>query len=232
MEAKRYAVLAFGGIGNRFGWEKPKQFYPLVHGKTILEYVVEKFVSFDIFNSFIVVSPKEYISEVESLIRHIRHNIHIIPGGNAREYSIWNAVLFLNNIAKDDDIVLIHDGVRPLVSKELVVENIEKCEKFGAAVTAMNSIDTISLSEDGLKIQEIIPRSKVYLHQTPQTFKYGIIKDAMERAKDALDKFSDDASIVLACGYDVYYVNGTKANFKITTIEDVNVAKQILSQDK
>ncbi|UXF01035.1 4-diphosphocytidyl-2C-methyl-D-erythritol kinase [Fervidobacterium riparium] len=214
----------FGGIGSRFGWEKPKQFYK-ISNRTIVEYLVDKFVNLELFDRIVVVSPEKYIEETKKELENFKDKVYIIPGGDTREHSVWNGVSFLGTFAKEDDIVLIHDGARPLVSKEIISHNIEYAKKFGAVVTAINATDTVGYSEDGVKIDEIVPRSKIFLHQTPQTFKHKIIKSSMESEIENLHLFSDDASIVLANGYEIYYVQGSRLNFKITSQEDIALVK-------
>jgi len=155
---KKYAILTFGGEGRRFGWIKPKQFYPLEDGRTLLEYVVEKFIEFCIFDRIVITSPIDYLEDTQEIVSHLQSrfqdagSIHVISGGESREYSVWNGVEFLKPIASDSDIVLVHDGARPLVSKEIVLENIKRCEECGAIVTAINSTDTVSYSESGIEV--------------------------------------------------------------------------------
>jgi len=230
-DSKKYAILTFGGEGRRFGWIKPKQFYPLKDGKTLLEYVVEKFINFSIFDQIVVTSPKNYLEETREIMLRLQSslqnigntNIDVISGGESREYSVWNGIEFLKSIACENDIVTIHDGARPLISKRIILENIKRCEERGAVVTAINSTDTVSYSENGIEVEEVIERSKIYLHQTPQTFKYGIISNAMKANADRLGIFSDDASIILGVGGKIYYVNGSRKNIKITTMEDMEL---------
>lgn len=231
MEPKKYAILAFGGVGTRFSWTKPKQFYPIKNGKTLIEYLTEKFINFKLFDYIIVLSPSNYLEETKQLLKNSSSMIYITSGGDTREHSIWNGLLFMQENIKnisDDDIVLIHDGARPNVSKELVQKNIEMCKNHGAVVTAINSSDTVSYSENGVAIEEIIERTKINLHQTPQTFKFKIIKNAIQMHLENLHTFSDDASIVSASGYDVFYVAGSRLNIKITTQEDLQILSQLI----
>ncbi|MGQ9856117.1 MAG: 2-C-methyl-D-erythritol 4-phosphate cytidylyltransferase [Fervidobacterium sp.] len=229
-DTKVFALLMFGGIGSRFGWEKPKQFYK-INDRTILEYLVGKFVKMELFDRIVVVSPEKYIEETERELKSFKDSVCIITGGDTREHSVWNGISFLEKFAEDDNIVLIHDGARPLISEEIIIQNIEQAMKFGAVVTAINAIDTVSYSENGSKIEEIIPRSKLFLHQTPQTFKYGLIKSAMERVIDSLYLFSDDASVVLSSGHEVYYVQGSRLNVKVTNQEDVEFVRFLLENE-
>lgn len=233
MSQKAYALLMFGGIGSRFGWDKPKQFYVIdeIHKKTLLQLVVGKFVDFNLFDKIVIVCPEKYFNETKKLLSEYGSLLDFVVGGDTREHSVWNGLVFLENFAGEEDIVVIHDGARPLISKEIVQKNIEYAKHYGAVVTAINVTDTISYSENGERIDEIIPRSKVFIHQTPQTFKYRIIKDAMESCLEILHTFTDEASIVTASGIDVYYVGGSKINIKVTTPEDVIFVKRHLNDN-
>ncbi|WP_448376956.1 IspD/TarI family cytidylyltransferase [Fervidobacterium sp.] len=224
---KFYALLMFGGVGSRFGWEKPKQFYPIdeLSKKTLLEYVVERFVRFEVFDKIVVVSPFEYLSETKELLR-IYSSVEITTGGDSREHSVWNGINYLKDVASDDDIIVIHDGARPLVEKSIIEKSIESAQKYGTGITVINAVDTVSYSEDGIKIDKMIPRTKVFLHQTPQTFKYGLIKSCMEKQIDKIHMFTDEASILIASGFEVYYVRGSRTNIKVTTIDDIALVKR------
>uniref|UniRef100_A0A7V4CLH2 2-C-methyl-D-erythritol 4-phosphate cytidylyltransferase n=1 Tax=Fervidobacterium pennivorans TaxID=93466 RepID=A0A7V4CLH2_FERPE len=233
MSQKAYALLMFGGIGARFGWDKPKQFYVIdeIRRKTLLQFVVQKFVDFKLFDKIVVVCPEKYLDETKKLLREYINLLDFVIGGDTREHSVWNGLAFLENFASEEDIVVIHDGARPLVSKEIVQKNIECAKHYGAVVTAINATDTVSYSESGERVDEIIPRSKVFIHQTPQTFKYHIIKSAMESCIEILHTFTDEASIVTAFGIDVYYISGSRMNIKVTTLEDVIFVKRHLNDE-
>lgn len=160
------------------------------------------------------------------------HTVELCVGGVSREHSVLNALSKLHGVADNEDIVLIHDGARPLVSKSLVSRNLEACAKYGAVVTAVNATDTVSISSNGKTVQSIVPRQTVYLHQTPQTFKYGVLWKCFLTKADHLEEFSDDASIVLSCGYTVFYVEGERTNVKLTTFEDLPILENILQAGK
>jgi len=226
---KYFALLMFGGIGSRFGWEKPKQFYSIdeISGKTLLEYVVERFVKFDLFDKIVVVSPADYLNETKELLKSY-NELEFASGGESREHSVWNGIRYLESFSNNDDIVVIHDGARPLIEKEIVKLNIEKAEMYGSAITVTNVVDTVSYSENGVKIDNIVPRTKVFLHQTPQTFKYGLIKRCFEKHLNDLGIFTDEASMLLASGFDVYYVHGSRLNIKVTTLDDISFVRRYI----
>lgn len=233
MSQKTYVLLMFGGVGSRFGWDRPKQFYVIdeIHKKTLLQLVVEKFVDFNLFDRIVIVCPEKYLDETKKLVSEYDGSLDFVVGGDTREYSVWNGLVFLKDFASEEDIVVIHDGARPLVSKEIVQKNIEYAKHYGAVVTAINVTDTVSYSENGERVDEIIPRSRVFVHQTPQTFKYHIVKSAMESHLEILHTFTDEASIVISAGTDVYYVIGSRMNIKVTTPEDVIFVKRYLNDE-
>ncbi|ODN31066.1 2-C-methyl-D-erythritol 4-phosphate cytidylyltransferase [Fervidobacterium thailandense] len=227
---RTYGILLFGGIGKRFGWVKPKQFFLLPNGKMIMEFVVERFVSWGLFHKIIVVTAEEWREETEKVLAGLvrEREIELCVGGVSRERSVLNALYKLEDVANEEDIVLIHDGARPLVSRNVVERNLEACKKYGAVVTAINATDTVSLSRNGESVETVVQRQNVYLHQTPQTFKYGILRECFQRNLEHLDQFSDDASIVFSCGYKVFYVEGERTNVKLTTFEDLYILKALI----
>jgi len=229
-----YGILLFGGVGKRFGWVKPKQFFLLSNGRTIIEFVVERFLKWGFFRKVVVVVAEEWHQETEKVLdKFLReHTVELCVGGVSREHSVLNALSKLYGVADNEDIVLIHDGARPLVSKSLVSRNLEVCAKYGAVVTAINATDTVSISSNGKTVQSIVPRQTLYLHQTPQTFKYGVLWKCFLTKAEHLEEFSDDASIVLSCGYTVFYVEGERTNVKLTTFEDLPILEAILQAGK
>ncbi len=152
--------------------------------------------------------------------------IEFVVGGEHRQQSVEHA---LNAItAAADDIVLVHDAVRPLVSSEIIEEVIEAAEKYGAAIAGLPAVDTVKQVErtaEGAIIKATIPRAGVVLAQTPQGFRYGVIKKAFDEA--AADGFmgTDEASLAERSGHEVAVVMGSPRNIKITTPGDMELAE-------
>ncbi len=215
-----FAALMFGGVGKRFGYEKPKQFYP-ISGRTILEITVEKFYSLKVFNEIIVATNKDYYDETVNLLAGT-YDIHIITGGEKRAGSVKRALDYVCSVlkAEEDDVILIHDGARPFVTKEIILENLSAIENEKAVVTAVQARETISISTNKDSIELFYPRSNIYIHQTPQTFRVGILKDAFEKHAN-YEIFTDEATLVFSSGCRVKYVQGSYENIKVTTKEDL-----------
>lgn len=202
----------------------PKQFLRL-GGKTILEKTVDKFACSGIAEKIVVVTNEDYLSYCEELLAaHIKlGRLQVIAGGKERQDSIYRAVCYLK---KDgitaDDIVLIHDGVRPHVSRDLIRAVAEKADETGAAIAAVPPKDTIRHLEEGT-----LERAKLCLVQTPQGFRFDLIEAAFEKAMAEGYYGTDDASLVERLGHDVAIVPGENTNIKITTPEDLAMEMRI-----
>ena len=140
----------------------------------------------------------------------------------------------MKNIASsNDDVILIHDAARPLISQRIISDNIAVCKEYGAVDTVIKASDTIVRSKDEQSISDIPLRKELYQGQTPQTFKLSIILDAHEHAiKNNLPDVTDDAKLVLSLGKEVRLVEGSKQNFKITTFDDLMMLKALLKIGK
>jgi len=160
-----------------------------------------------------------------------QNNIHLVEGGDHRQHSVANA---LNSIsAADDDIVLVHDAVRPFVTEEIIHEVIRAAQKYGAAIAGLPAIDTVKQVErtaDGALITATLPRERVVLAQTPQGFRYDVLKKAFDEA--AADGFTgtDEASLVERSGHAVAVVMGSARNIKITAPADMELAEFYLKK--
>ena len=221
------ALVLAGGTGSRMSLDMPKQF-AVVKGKPIMAYTLSVFQNSLLVDSIYLVSHKEYFEQSKSIIE--QYNItkvrDIIEGGQTRQESVFNALKQMN--AKDDDIILIHDCARPLVDEQIIKDNIEQCKLHEAVETAVKSVDTtIEVSEE--QFENSLNRDKLYQVQTPQTFKYRLIKEAHENAiKNRLVNITDDAQLVAKLGHKVFIVNGKKTNLKVTTDEDLKILEALL----
>ena len=221
------AIVLAGGTGSRMSLDMPKQF-AVVKGKPIMAYTLSVFQNSPLVDSIYLVSHKEYFEQSKSIIE--QYNItkvrDIIEGGQTRQESVFNALKQMN--AKDDDIILIHDCARPLVDEQIIKDNIEQCKLHEAVETAVKAVDTtIEVSEE--QFENSLNRDKLYQVQTPQTFKYRLIKEAHENAiKNKLANITDDAQLVAKLGHKVFIVNGKKTNLKVTTDEDLKILEALL----
>ena len=228
------AILA-GGIGKRMGKGTPKQFIQ-IDDKPIILKTLEVFNSHDEIDLILVVCLDEWKEELVKLVLKYRlDKVRFIERpGSTRRKSSFNAVMALKNVCSDNDIILIHDAARPYVSYTIISENIRKATSEGACETVVRTNDTIVLSEDGVYSENIPPREKMYLVQTPQSFKYSIIYDAHINYDDKLKRgenvpdITDDAGLVMFSKGKVALVKGDKLNIKITSPEDLIIYKAII----
>lgn len=223
------ALVLAAGSGTRMNNEQPKQFI-LVNGKPLFLYSVETFQNNENIDAIVIATNKEYIEQVEELAKGYSKVKSVIAGGETRQQSVYNGLKEIEKfIGNEKDLVLIHDSARPLVSERIINENVTLGKQFGAVDTVVQASDTIINSKDKETINEILNRSELYQTQTPQTFEFGIIKKAHERAlKDNVPNVTDDCKLVMHFGVDVHFARGDKLNFKVTTPEDLEMFKALV----
>lgn len=215
---KKYAIIVAGGSGSRMGGHLPKQFIK-VGGKPLLHHTIERFLSLSFPVGIIVVVNQEwkdywkkYCAEHEFLERYA-----IPSGGITRFHSVQNALQYL----PDDSVVAIHDGVRPFVTAEFLEEMFRQGEDLGNAIPACAPVETVR--EVSGPESYVLRRDDIRLIQTPQVFRSEVIKAAYKLPYDP--SYTDDASVVEAAGYRINLVDGLRYNIKITTPEDLEIAK-------
>lgn len=216
------AVIFAGGTGKRMNTSsKPKQFLEL-YGKPILVYTIEKFNNHPEIDEIILVVLETWITYCEELINKYKQNKvkAIIAGGETALESQRNGLLKAQELFGPDSIVLIHDGVRPLIDEETISNNIECVKDHGSAVTVTPAIETITIKSQSGEIQQIIERSKVEMARAPQSFFLKDILEAHKKAAETNQDFIDSASMMLHYGYKLFSVEGTPENIKITTPND------------
>jgi 2-C-methyl-D-erythritol 4-phosphate cytidylyltransferase len=213
-------ILLMGGVGSRFNLDIPKQFHNL-SGKKIYLRTLDTFYNLNIFDEIILSTNKDYINNVFEDVKDYK-NIKVIEGGNTRQESAFKALQALKNI----DIVVIHDSVRPFVSKRIILENIKYAIKYSAVDTCISSNDTL-VEIDNNFIKNIPNRNNFLRGQTPQSFDFNLIYSSHIEAKknNVLNK-TDDCSLVLD-KTKIYVVKGDEYNIKITTKLDLFLAEQI-----
>ncbi|MCK4978976.1 MAG: 2-C-methyl-D-erythritol 4-phosphate cytidylyltransferase [Candidatus Delongbacteria bacterium] len=228
---KTTAIITAAGSGKRMDSAIKKQYLELQH-KSILSHTLEKFEKIDRIDDIILVCPKEDIEFVRNeIIKKYDYKkiISVIAGGKERQNSVFNALQ--NTKCRYDDIILIHDGVRPFVSEDSVLNSIDNAIEFGAAVVGVRPKNTIKTLRSG-SINETLNRDVLFSVQTPQTFQFDIIKNCYDKAFE--DKFfsTDDSALVekYADHIQIVPVEGDYFNIKITTEEDLVFAKAILEK--
>ena len=218
---KKYAIIVAGGTGTRMGNTTPKQFL-LLNDKPVLYYTVKTFLDAYEDIEIILVLPEEYMDMGREIIDawFDYDHIQITAGGESRFHSVQNGL----QLVKEDSIVFVHDGVRCLLSTDLIHRCYEKALENGSAIPVIPAKDSVRiLMEDD---NEAIDRAKVVLVQTPQTFHSKILLAAFEI--DYKERFTDEATVVEAYGLKIKLVEGEENNIKITRPIDLLLAEQIL----
>lgn len=213
MNFKINAIIPAGGTSSRFG--KTNKLLEKINGKEVIKYTVEAFEKSNV-NKIIICSNVAIIDELQNIFKESK-KVRIIEGGASRQNSVFNGLR-----AEECDYVLIHDGARPMITTDLINTAIEEVVTKKALTVATKTIDTIKEVQDG-KIIQTIDRSKLYNTQTPQAFEYNMIKNAHEQLYG--QNFTDDAGMLEALGQTVYILNGSYKNIKITTQNDIEIAK-------
>lgn len=223
----KYAIIVAGGSGKRMKAAIPKQFL-LLSGKPILLHTVERFLEIDGCEIVLVLPKteqeywrKEVIGKYPDSSIQKSNRIQIADGGVTRFQSVKNG---LSKIATGKGVVAVHDGVRPLVTKEIVEKSFIEAEIHGAVVTSVPLKDSIREVKD--RQNKAVDRSNYRLMQTPQTFDLQLLKSAYEQVESPL--FTDDASVVEELGEKIKLIEGDYKNIKITTPEDMAVAEAFL----
>ena len=210
---KTTAIITAGGTSSRFG--TGNKLLEKIYGKEVIKYTIEAFEKSDI-DEIIISANKSIIPELSSMFSH-----KITEGGSTRQASVYNGL----KAVEKSDFVLIHDGARPLITPEIINRTVDLVKEKNAVSVMTKTIDTIKEVQDG-KIIKTIDRSKLYNTQTPQGFRYDLIMSAHEKLQG--QNFTDDAGMLEALGYDVYIVDGSYKNIKITTQSDIEIAKIFL----
>ncbi len=219
-------IIAAGGIGQRMGGNKPKQFLEIA-GMPIICHTLRAFQSVPQVQDLVVVLAPNYVQafqqEVFDKYNFPRH-WKVVPGGSQRQDSVNNG---LKAISETSNIVLVHDAARPFITKELILQVANIASKQGAAILACPIKETVKLEGSNNDIVETIDRSKLWAAQTPQGFTKEILTQAMQQAKTDSFLGTDDASLVERLGRKVQIIEGDPRNIKITTPEDLIIAEAI-----
>ena len=229
MDRKKYVIVMAAGSGTRMGAEVPKQFIE-IDGKAILQMTIEVFQEACPDIAVVTVLPEAHMAYWRNycLERNFICPQILVKGGITRFHSVRNALAKI----PDGAVVAVHDGVRPLVSSELVRNMFETAVKEPALIPVMPCVETMKVLEKKGDVLVAVPgesvdRSRLFGAQTPQIFHSEVIKDAYSLPYDT--SFTDDASVVEKYGKNLSYVMGERFNIKLTTQEDLLLARAILS---
>lgn len=223
------ALIFAGGTGRRMNSAAtPKQFLPM-HGKPVIVYTLEHFQEHEGIESIVIVCVKEWIQKMQRMADHygIDKVRGIVPGGGTGHDSIYLGLEHMSRFAKDDDIVLIHDGVRPLITQELITENIEAVREHGSAITCEAVRESVVESRDGVSIRHVPERDHMYIAKAPQSFCFGDIYRVYCRAQKDGRKSIDSAHLCHMYGVPMHMVKSPRHNMKITDPVDYYVCRAL-----
>lgn len=212
---------------------KSKQFFEL-QGTPILVHTLRKFAQCEAVSEVLVALRNTETPTFHKQIEKERFGkpLRVVEGGEHRQNSVANAIAALD--ADDDDIVLVHDAVRPFVDQDTIVNVIEAVKKYGAAIAGIPAVDTVKQVDrtaDGAVVIATVPRERMVLAQTPQGFRFGLLKKAFDEATADGFMGTDEASLIERSGVPVHVVMGSPRNMKITTPADLELAEFFLAQE-
>ncbi len=223
-------IIAAGGSGKRLGGRLPKQFMPL-GGISILERTIRVFGRMAPVGEIVVVVPARHLARVRKIVRaaRLRKTVRAVPGGKERQDSVWNG---LTAFSSHPEIVVVHDAVRPFLTRRMIAEVVKGAKQYGAAVVGVPVRDTIKVERIPGFYTSTPKRSSLWAVQTPQGFRFDLILKAHRAARRSRFVGTDDASLVERLGARVRIIGGSGRNIKITTPDDLRIAKMMLQMPR
>lgn len=222
------AILLMAGDSLRSESPIKKQFAKF-NNKELFLYPLETFYSVEEISNIFLVGQKEdfdYINEVLSNYNFENKEIYLLEGGSTRQKSVYNALKFINDHNIYTENVIIHDVARPLVSKKIILENLEALNNYLGTSTFLNESDSLIALNSNNEVENYLNREKIKKVQTPQAFKFDIIFQAHEKYMDV--SVNDDASLLLIEEIKIKLINGSSLNFKVTSNEDLELLRLII----
>lgn len=233
-----YALILAGGVGQRMRRTgMPKQFLE-VFGKPIIIYTLQKFDYCEDIDSVVVACHASYSEYMESLLQRygIKKVRAVISGGKDRQDSVLNGLKYIQRVgASDDDIVVIHDGVRPLIQENIISENVRVAKNYGNAMTVRPVIESVVItSKDEAGFEDFKKRDDTYSLTAPQSFKISVLAKAYEdiKGKDTPMPLLDSALVFTYLGNDIHIIKENNNNIKVTTPEDYYILKAMLELEE
>jgi 2-C-methyl-D-erythritol 4-phosphate cytidylyltransferase len=230
------AIIPAAGLGTRMGADMPKQFLEL-DGMPLIIFTLKRLAACPAITDFFVATRAEDVVSLQDRVAKagLGRPARVVHGGDTRQQSVANA---LAQVDPATEIVLVHDAVRPFVTREQIERVIAEARTRGAAILGIPAIDTVkevkraSLPADVALISATIPRERIVLAQTPQAFSYALLRDAFRKAQDDDVSASDEAAVVERFGHEVFVVLGSERNLKITRPSDMDLARFYLEQER
>ncbi|OGP88210.1 MAG: hypothetical protein A2031_04690 [Deltaproteobacteria bacterium RBG_19FT_COMBO_43_11] len=222
------AIIPAGGVGKRLKAKEAKQ-YLLLDDIPVLVHALKVFQEAKVINEIVLVLPKDDVASSKQLINNycLTKVTAVVAGGRQRQDSVRNG---LAAISSKCDVVIIHDAVRPFVREELINKVVAAAKTTGAASVGVKAKDTIKETKKNNTVATTIPRKNLWLTQTPQAFKFELLKKAYKVAYDKKYYGTDDASLVERVGKKIKMIEGSYENIKITTPEDMIIAEALMKE--
>ena len=228
---RHVALLIAGGAGNRMHQDIPKQFIT-VNERPVIVYTLEAFERHPEIDAIAVVCIGDWEQILWAYARqfNITKLKYVVPGGKNGQESIRNGVMELEKHFDPEDLVLIHDAIRPMVSQEIISDNIRVAEEHGNAITVIPCAEAMLQTEDGEVSSGSYPRDRLKRTQTPQAFHIGQICDLHRRALAAgITNSVASCTLMIEMGEQVYFSAGSEKNVKLTTVEDLDIFRALLT---
>ncbi len=221
---KVYAIIPSGGTGKRTNTPLPKQ-YMKFHRKELIAYTLEIFQQSKQIDEIVIVAQKDYFELLNEIVEKYKLNkvTKIVEGGSERQHSVRKGLESIK--AKEDDLIAVHDAVRPLLSPNILNKAIETAKEYENVVVAIKARDTLIKGEES--VAEYIDRNEIYYAQTPQIFLYKNLKAAFEKAAKENFIGTDESMLVKRAGCQVKIVEGSSLNIKITSDDDIELFRRI-----
>lgn len=222
------AIIPAAGIGTRMGHETPKQFLSL-DGIPLFIHTLRKFAAAPSCGEIILGVRREEMDHAQLEITKdgLQNAVRVVEGGGTRQETVARA---LAQASASTEVVLVHDAVRPFVTPDMIAQIVEAARLNGAAIFAVPSVDTVKQVEQEM-ITGTIPRERIALAQTPQAFRYGLLREAFDRALADGFQGTDESSLVERLGVNVKVLMGSDRNIKITKPSDLPLARLFLVQE-
>lgn len=227
-------LLIAGGSGARMQQDIPKQFLN-INDKPVIVYTLEAFQKHEEVDAIAVVCIEGWETVLEAYARQfeITKLKHIIPAGENGQSSIRNGVFEIQKKYRDEDIILVHDAIRPLVSEEIISDCISKTKQFGSAITCIPCAEAMLETSNQVSAEASYPRGNLKRTQTPQGFS---VKRLYDMHTEALEKGITDSvascTLAIELGQEVYFSVGSEKNIKLTTVEDLDIFKALLASSR
>lgn len=226
------AIIFAGGSGVRMGAGVPKQFLE-INGKPVIIHTLQLFQYHNKIDKIYVSIIADYEDYMNELVEeyHLTKVVKVLPGGETAQDSIYNALKMAEVENPEDSIVLLHDGVRPFVSYDVIADNIKGVEEYGNAITTTACFETILLSKDGQNVDSVPYRKETFAAQAPQSFRLKDIiaaHDVVRARPERYENMVDACTILMSQGLKVHMIEGNRGNIKVTTPEDVYMYRALL----